>query len=410
MSDPDLHTSSDTAGRIRLQRFMADAGVAARRACEALIEAGRVTVNGEVRTRLPVFVNPETDRVAVDGKGIRGASRHLYVMLNKPTRTIVAAADDPNFSRRTVLDLVDHPAAARLFPVGRMDFDCTGLVILTNDGSIANRLTHPRYGVTKTYRVLVRGDLDDAALAAIRAKLRGGVEALREGGPERGDAEISIVKREEGRTLLEVVSAEGPSRGLRDVLKYLGMPIKRTERTAIGELKLRALGLGQWRELTRDEVRLLKGQGVGGTRTRQRPKNKPRRVRPAGLEGQRRARGPQRRPERGTKRGPERDKRRGPMGAGSRGAPDVQGSEGRSGRAGRPGPEGRPNRGARRSTEGLRGSDVRRGSEGRTGGPGRPSRSRGPGGPRGGPGLRQDGRPRGRPEGTRDERPRRPRR
>ncbi|MCC6951600.1 MAG: rRNA pseudouridine synthase [Phycisphaerales bacterium] len=334
MSDQDLHTSSDPAGRVRLQRFLADAGVAARRACEALIEAGRVTVNGEVRTRLPVFVNPETDRVAVDGTGIRGASRHLYIMLNKPTRTIVAAADDPNFSRRTVLDLVDHPAAARLFPVGRMDFDCTGLVILTNDGGLANRLTHPRYGVTKTYRVLVRGDLDDAALAAIRAKLRGGLAALREGGPERGGADLSIVKREEGRTLLEVVSAEGPSRGLRDVLRYLGMPVKRIERTAIGELKLRALGLGQWRELTRDEVRLLKGQGDAGTRTRQKPKNKPRRERPAGPR--RPDSGPTAAP--GGRRGPARGGRPGGL-AGRKGIPQPQA---RAGRGGRPGPRGGP--------------------------------------------------------------------
>ncbi|MCE7973455.1 MAG: rRNA pseudouridine synthase [Leptolyngbya sp. PLA1] len=331
MSDPELHTTSDPAGRIRLQRFLADAGVAARRTCEAMIEAGRVTVNGEVHTRLPVFVNPETDRVAVDGKGIRGASRHLYVMLNKPTRTIVAAADDPNFSRRTVMDLVDHPAAARLFPVGRMDFDCTGLVILTNDGTLANRLTHPRYGVTKTYRVLVRGDLDDAALAAIRSKLRGGLAALRESGPDRGGADISIVKREEGRTLLEVVSAEGPSRGLRDVLKYLGMPVKRIERTAIGELKLRALGLGQWRELTRDEVRLLKGQGESRTRTRQKPKNNPRRVRPRGPGEQ--------------QGGSDRDqgKRRGGPASG-----------GRAGRRPRPGPVAGPGSAGRGGTSGRR--------------------------------------------------------
>lgn len=371
MSDQDLPTSSDSAGRVRLQRFLADAGVAARRACEALIEAGRVTVNGEVRTRLPVFVNPETDRVAVDGTGIRGASRHLYLMLNKPTRTIVAAADDPNFSRRTVMDLVDHPAAARLFPVGRMDFDCTGLVILTNDGGLANRLTHPRYGVTKTYRVLVRGDLDDAALAAIRAKLRGGLAALREGGPERGGADISIVKREEGRTLLEVVSAEGPSRGLRDVLKYLGMPVKRIERTAIGELKLRALGLGQWRELTRDEVRLLKGQGDIGTRTRQKPKNKPRRARPAGTGRPGQDGGPQRGP--GGRRGPARGGRSGGL-AGREGDPRP---EGRAGRGGRPGTGGRPERAGRPG--GPRQGSPNGRAGGRTGGrPARPRRSEQP--------------------------------
>ncbi|MFZ2873955.1 MAG: pseudouridine synthase [Phycisphaerales bacterium] len=366
MSAQDLHTTSDPAGRVRLQRFLADAGVAARRACEALIEAGRVTVNGEVRTRLPVFVNPETDRVAVDGTGIRGASRHLYIMLNKPTRTIVAAADDPNFSRRTVLDLVDHPAAARLFPVGRMDFDCTGLVILTNDGGLANRLTHPRYGVTKTHRVLVRGDLDEAALAAIRAKLRGGLTALREGGPERGGADISIVKREEGRTLLEVVSAEGPSRGLRDVLKYLGMPVKRIERTAIGELKLRALGLGQWRELTRDEVRLLKGQGDAGTHTRQKPKKKPRRERPAEPVRSGTERGSQRGP--GGSRGPARGGRSGGL-AGREGIPQPQA---RAGRGGRPGPSGGP-RGAGRPAGPRQGRPQGR-PEGRPAG--RPAKAR----------------------------------
>src|SRR5690606_13551855 len=153
----------------RLQRVMADAGVASRRACEELIARGAVEVNGEVVTELPIFVDPREDRILVEGRPLPkrgGGDRNIYIMLNKPERTLTTVTDEREFGgegggRRTVMDLVDHPARARLFPVGRLDYATRGLVLLTNDGELANKLTHPRYGVHKTYEAVVKGVLPD---------------------------------------------------------------------------------------------------------------------------------------------------------------------------------------------------------------------------------------------------------
>lgn len=273
---------------------MADAGVAARRACEALIEAGRVRVNGETVTRLPVFVDPQADRVEVDGRPLRAPERLMYVMVHKPEGTLVAAADG-EFGRRTVLDLVDHPAASRLFPVGRLDLETDGLVLLTNDGELANRLTHPRYEIPKTYHAAVRGPVDDAALAAIVTKTR---LAAQRDDAERGRRRpgghapvIRVVRRDPGRTTIEVTLRDARSQGLRDALKHLGMPVKKLTRVALGPLQLKGLAVGGWRELTRQELQDLRkaarAAGTGGsTRTPQSPrprtpkKHRPRRIAP----------------------------------------------------------------------------------------------------------------------------------
>lgn len=275
-------------GKVRLQRVLADAGVAARRACEALIESGRVSVNGQTVRRLPVFVDPNADRIVVDGRPIPRPERRVYVMLHKPAGTVVTAADEPGFDRRTVLDLVDHPAAPRLFPVGRLDFDSTGLVLLTNDGDLANRLTHPRYGVPKTYHVLVRGDLDEAAVEAIRTKFRvaarrGDDQAPRRPGPpaSRGPApEVTILRRSEGKTVLQITLREARNRQLRDLLQYMGMPVKKLARVAIGPLQLRGLALGAWRELTRSEIQALRRPNQPARPAGQRPKKTPGRAGP----------------------------------------------------------------------------------------------------------------------------------
>lgn len=243
-------TPETTPGRVRLQRFLADAGVAARRTCEAMIEAGRVRVNGHAVKRLPVFVDPESDRIDVDGVGIKGIIRRVYVMLHKPERVLVTTADEEGVGRTTVSDLVDHPAASRLFPVGRLDFASTGLVLLTNDGELANRLTHRRYGVEKRYEATVRGGIDDAAVAAVRTTL------ARAAGGRAPD--IRRARIEDGKTILEITLRESTGKELREVLKHLGMPVKRLTRVAIGPLELRGLGSAQWRELTRDELHALR--------------------------------------------------------------------------------------------------------------------------------------------------------
>jgi len=242
---------------VRLQRVMADAGVGARRVCERLIEQGHVTVNGECPTRLPVFVDPHRDRIVVDGRVVARPERRVYLMVNKPAGTLVSAADEPGMDRRTVGDLIDHPSAPRLFSVGRLDLETTGLVLMTNDGDLANRLTHPKYEVSKTYQIAVKGNVDDAAAEAIKFKLRvvGQRAAAEEGKPApRGEAQVEVVRRESDRTLIEVTLSEARNRELREVLRVLGLPVKKMTRVAIGPLRLRGLALGQWRELTRDEV------------------------------------------------------------------------------------------------------------------------------------------------------------
>lgn len=258
-----------------MQRVLADAGVAARRVCEAMIEQGRVRVNGAVVRKLPVFVNPGTDRIEVDGVGITKPSRLIYVMLHKPERMLVTTADEPGMDRATIMELVDHPAADRLFPVGRLDFDSSGLVLLTNDGELANRLTHPRYEVTKTYHVLVRGEVDDAGITAIREKVK--LAGGRDGGPRAATLGVSIATREPGRTILEVTLHEARNRQLRDILKHLGMPVKKLARVALGPLRLIGLASGHWRELTRDEIKHLRGAAKAEPGTR--PASKPMRAR-----------------------------------------------------------------------------------------------------------------------------------
>jgi len=244
----------------RIQRVMADAGVAARRACERLVELGHVTVNGQTVTTLPLWVDPELDTIEVDGRAIQTKARHVYVMLNKPRRTLSTASDEPGALRRTVIEMVDHPAAPRLFPVGRLDYDTMGLILLTNDGDLANRLTHPTFGVPKTYHVVVRGSLDDAAIAEIE---RGIYLAERRQGQTVGASrtagvELALLRRERDRTILQLTLREGRNRQVRRMLAAVGCPVKRLERVAMGPVRLSKLRRGEWRELTRDEIRALR--------------------------------------------------------------------------------------------------------------------------------------------------------
>jgi pseudouridine synthase len=247
-------------GRVRLQRFLADAGVASRRASELLIEEGRVKVNGKKVVDLPAFVTPGVDRVQVDGQPIEGAERHVYVMLNKPGRTLSTVEDEPGAARRTVLDLVEHPSGARLYPVGRLDFDTRGLVLLTNDGELANRLTHPRFGVEKTYHAVVRGYLEEEALERLEkgiylAERR---EGRTVGATRAAHVRLKIVKRDRDRTVLELTLKEGRNRQVRRMLAAVGSPVKKLERVAMGPLQLKGLAVGEWRELTKVELQALR--------------------------------------------------------------------------------------------------------------------------------------------------------
>lgn len=270
--------AEETSGKVRLQRVLADAGIAARRVCEKMIAEGRVIVNGHKMTKLPIFVDPASDRITVDGKPIPPPQQKVYIMLHKPPRTIVATADEPGLERRTALDLVDHPAAARLFPVGRLDFDTTGLLLLTNDGDFANIVTHPSKGVKKVYHAWVKGFVTDDMLAKIRRQSKLVAKAAmaekrkqaREAMGAWAASELPQGKRktpitpidarllriEDGKSVLEVELVDNRA-SLRDVLLSAGLDVRKLVRVRIGTLELKGIAPAFWRELTPKEVRSL---------------------------------------------------------------------------------------------------------------------------------------------------------
>lgn len=262
---------------------MADAGVAARRVCEELIEQGAVTVNGEIVRELPAFVDPQADRIEVDGRPLPKPERHIYLMLNKPKRTVTTAADEPGAERRTVLDLVDHPARTRLFPVGRLDYDTMGLLLLTNDGDLANLLTHPRYGVPKAYLATVAGLLtdEDAQTLEEGIYLAERREGRTVGAARTARVHVQIHKRDRDRTILRIELKEGRNRQVRRMLAKVGCPVKKLERIEMGPLKLRGLARGEWRELTSTELRVLRdavrraSRAEGSTQPAAKPGSKP---------------------------------------------------------------------------------------------------------------------------------------
>lgn len=243
-----------------MQRVLADAGVAARRVCEEMIEEGRVQVNGATVSRLPVFVDPEIDRISVDGRPLGRADRHVYVLLNKPERVLTVTGDEPGADRRTVLDLVKHPSRVRLVPVGRLEFDSSGLVLMTNDGALVHRLTHPRFGVPKVYRVAVKAVMSDTAVARAERDLAKAQskDARRSGRLHSSRAEIEVLERTATGTVLRITLAAGPTPRLREVLSREGHPVRRMEQEALGPLRLTGVQRGNWRELDRREVQALR--------------------------------------------------------------------------------------------------------------------------------------------------------
>ncbi|RME72109.1 MAG: rRNA pseudouridine synthase [Chloroflexi bacterium] len=235
----------------RLQKVLAHAGVASRRASEALILQGRVTVNGKVVTELGVKVDPRRDEIAVDGQKISSqAEKPVYIMLNKP-RNVVSTVSDRR-GRKTVLDLVDAPE--RVYPVGRLDAPSEGLILLTNDGDLAYHLTHPRYHIEKEYHVLVAGRPGTDTLARWS---KGGIEV--EGKPA-APAQVERLRVEGPNAWLRIVMTEGRKRQIRVIAKKLGHPVIRLERVRLGPLRLGNLKPGRWRYLTPAEVQRLKAE------------------------------------------------------------------------------------------------------------------------------------------------------
>jgi 23S rRNA pseudouridine2605 synthase len=233
--------------RVRLQKFLSDAGVASRRRCEELILEGRVLVNDQVVDQLPAFVDPQRDVVVTDGDRVRPRLLE-YLLLHKP-KGVVCTNRDPA-GRTRVRDLLP-PDKRHLFTVGRLDADSTGLLLLTNDGELAARLTHPRFGVAKVYlaevRGLVRPDLPQ--------RMRAGVY-LAEGRARAAD--VRILHRARDRCALQITLREGRNRQVRRMLARLGHPVRKLKRIAIGPLRLTGLPIGALRPLTQPEIRALR--------------------------------------------------------------------------------------------------------------------------------------------------------
>ncbi len=233
-------------GKERLQKVLAAAGIASRRKCEELILSGIVRVNRKVVDELPVFVNSASDVITVDGKRIHAAEK-VYYLLNKP-KGVICTSSDP-YGRKKVVDLIDCPE--RIFAVGRLDADTTGLLILTNDSELANRLTHPRYEIDKTYEVRIKGRMDGPAIE----KLKKGVH-LAEG--KTGRAAVKVIKRSNAESLLQIVIRQGLNRQIRRMMARVGFRVRALKRTRIGNISIKGLAPGRSKKLTKSQVAYLK--------------------------------------------------------------------------------------------------------------------------------------------------------
>ena len=232
---------------IRLQKVLAAAGLGSRRRCEGLMATGRVSVNGEVVTQMGVRVDPSRDVIRVDGKRVPPPSDHAYLVANKPRGVVSSMADEKGRPDLRTL-LVGRPE--RLFHVGRLDTDTSGLLILTNDGDFAHRLAHPSFEVTKTYVALVQGTVDDA----VGKQLRSGIEL--DDGPAVVDR-FRVLDRSAGRSLVELDLHMGRNRIVRRMLDRVGHPVLELTRTTFGPIRLGDLKAGAVRELTNSELGAL---------------------------------------------------------------------------------------------------------------------------------------------------------
>jgi 23S rRNA pseudouridine2605 synthase len=232
---------------VRLQKFLANAGVSSRRKAEELIEAGRVQVNGNVVTELGTKVDPETDRIVVDGKTIQSAAP-VWIALHKP-RGYVSTRDDPQ-GRPTIYDLLPDLLHG-LFYVGRLDADSEGLMLLTNVGDAAHKLLHPSFQIARVYDVLVAGKVTEET----GRKLMAGVQL--DDGIARAESVRLLASRTEGQSRLRLVLREGRKREVRRMMTAVGHSVRRLRRISYGPIKLGELAPGKWRRLTEEELRLL---------------------------------------------------------------------------------------------------------------------------------------------------------
>ena len=281
----------------RLQKILAAAGLGSRRSSEDFILQGRVTVNGKAAV-LGQKVDLAVDRVTFDGQPLSAPEKLTYVLLHKPRGVVSSLA--PQGDRQTVRQML--PLPQRLYPVGRLDVDSEGLILMTNDGELADFLTHPRYEAEKEYRALVKGEPDNERLEAWR---RGVVLAPR--GERTAAAQVSRGERAPNGTWLRIVMHEGRKHQIRDIGLLLGLPVQRLIRVRLGSLRLGTLQPGEWRHLTAEEVAQLRA--IGQTAAPKPPSRAPARAKPASREPDQPAR---RGPAKPAEHAPDKPARRGP--------------------------------------------------------------------------------------------------
>ncbi len=234
---------------VRLQKYIAMCGEASRRHAEELIKNGNVKVNGKVSKEMGTKVEIGADKVELNGKEIKVINKQYYIMLNKPAGYVSTVSDQ--FERPTVVDLVGEDIDARVVPVGRLDYETEGLLLMSNDGEFTYRVTHPKFKVDKTYVAILKGGITVQGLRALRK----GVDI---GGFITSPAEVEILDAEAGKTTLKIVIHEGKNRQVRKMLEAVGCKLEYLKRTNIGKIELGNLPLGRWRYLTSHEINYLK--------------------------------------------------------------------------------------------------------------------------------------------------------
>jgi pseudouridine synthase len=236
--------------QVRLNKFLSQAGIASRREADRLIAEGRVKVNNQVVQKLGYKVDDQVDRIEINGREVHKEQNLMYLMLNKPKGYLVTLKD--SFGRPTVMNLVSN-LKKRVFPVGRLDFDSEGLLLLTNDGELANRLTHPRYNIKKTYLVKVKGEPDSAKLS----KLKKGVFL---DGKKTAPAKVTLLESNPKRSFLRIEIHEGRKREVRRMFEFIGHRVLKLVRVDFAGLKIGKLKSGTWRFLRQQEIKKLKEQ------------------------------------------------------------------------------------------------------------------------------------------------------
>lgn len=238
---------------MRLQKYLADCGIASRRAAEGLIKAGRVKVNGEIIREMGVQVDEDNDIIEFDGVRVMPQKKMIYIMLNKPEGFVTTVSDDKG--RDTVMSLVaDIPA--RIYPVGRLDYDTEGLLLMTNDGDLTYKITHPKNNIEKTYIAEVTGNIGMNTITALRS-------GVMLDGVRTSPAKVEVIGATRLGTKIQITIHEGRNRQVRRMFEAVGCIVKKLKRTEEAGLKLGHVPLGRWRKLTESEVNMLKKIGTG---------------------------------------------------------------------------------------------------------------------------------------------------